>query len=200
MMKLYISPTSPYARKVRMVIIEKGLEDLVEEISLNPLDDGAVDVIPNPLCLVPTLERERGSALADSHLICAFLDSLSTRNPLVPDDDARWDVLHLQSLCDGMMDKAFSAVMERRRPEGERSEAWESRWLVGIDRTLDAIEEGWPNDEPAFDLGAISLISLLTYLDLRLPERAWRSSRPKLAAWLESKAARDSVTRTVYPS
>jgi glutathione S-transferase len=79
-LKLYISPTSPYARKCRALIIEKSLESRIEIVPCTPLDDPAELHAVNPLGKVPALERERGPALMDSPVICEFIDGLDDEN------------------------------------------------------------------------------------------------------------------------
>ena len=81
-MKLIYSPTSPYARKVRTVIIEKQLENQVDMVNLAPADLPQELLIANPLSRVPTLIRDNGAPLIDSPFICEYLDSLRTREPL----------------------------------------------------------------------------------------------------------------------
>ncbi len=40
-MKLHISPSSPFVRKTRIVILELGLQDRVEEVISIPWDKGS---------------------------------------------------------------------------------------------------------------------------------------------------------------
>ena len=48
-MKLYYAPTSPYARKVRMAVIEKGLQDRVETVVANPYEGPSALQAANPV-------------------------------------------------------------------------------------------------------------------------------------------------------
>ena len=79
-MKLFVSPTSPYARKCRALIIEKSLEHKIEVIECDPRSDPAELLDANPLGKVPALTREGAPALMDSPLICEFIDSLDDEN------------------------------------------------------------------------------------------------------------------------
>ena len=100
-MKLFISLMSPYARKVRMVVIEKGLADQVEMVESAPYDKPEILLAANPLSKVPALVRDDGPSLFDSPVICEYLDSLSAQNPLLPAaGEERWAVLRLLALAD----------------------------------------------------------------------------------------------------
>ena len=75
------------------------------------------------------LERDDGSALYDSPVICEYLDSFEGAPLLIPaSGEARWSVLRAQALADGIMDLAAATVMERARPENEQSPGSMSRW------------------------------------------------------------------------
>ena len=100
-MKLFYSSSSPFARKVRVVLREKGLAGRVEEIESNPFSDPADLLQANRLSRVPTLLVD-GLALYDSPVICEYLDSLSPEPALVPGEGPdRWRVLRGQALALG---------------------------------------------------------------------------------------------------
>ena len=196
-MKLYVSLLSPYARKVRMTVIEKGLSGQVEIVETAPYDKPADLVSANPLSKVPALVRDDGSSLFDSPLICEYLDSLSDQNPLLPAaGEDRWQVLRLHALANGITDAAYLSTMERRRPEDEQSDTWWEAQRGKIARGMDALEGGeLPGNE--VNLGTIALAAALGYVDLRHADMNWRDSRPKLAAWLEGFAKRESYQSTI---
>ncbi|GAD54799.1 MAG: glutathione S-transferase [Limimaricola cinnabarinus] len=201
-MKLLTSPASPFARKVRVVLIETGQADQVTEIAAatDPLGD-PVDVIhANPLGKIPALVRDDGPALYDSRVITRYLDARAGAR-LYP--EARiWEVLTLEATADGIMDAALSMVLETRiRAETERSAKWvEGQWRK-VERGLDAIEARWISHlEGQIDIGQIAVACALGYLDLRHGGRDWRAGRPQLAAWAERFAARDSMVNTAPPA
>ncbi len=201
-MKLLTSPASPFARKVRVVLIETGQADQVTEIAAatDPLGD-PVDVIhANPLGKIPALVRDDGPALYDSRVITRYLDARAGAR-LYP--EARiWEVLTLEATADGIMDAALSMVLETRiRAETERSAKWvEGQWRKAV-RGLDAIEARWISHlEGQIDIGQIAVACALGYLDLRHGGRDWRAGRPQLAAWAERFAARDSMVNTAPPA
>jgi glutathione S-transferase len=199
-MKLFVSLMSPYVRKVRMVIIEKGLSDQVELVECAPYDSPADLLAANPLGKVPALVRNDGSALFDSPVICQYLDGLSAQNPLVPDDgEARIQVLQALAFADGMTDAAYLSTMERRRPENEQSDAYWQAQRDKIVRGLDALEANPPASDALVDLGALAIAAALGYVDFRHDDLNWREGRPALAAWLARISERPSFQETVPP-
>lgn len=199
-MQLMISPTSPYARKARVVLREKSLENRIEEHFLNPHQDPAELLAQNRLGKIPVLVREDGSALYDSPVICEYLDALDGRPSLVPPDgEARWTVLRAQALADGIMDLAAATVMERARPQGEQSPGSMTRWREKIERAVAGIGEAVADTRGEIDLGRIALAVALSYLDFRMPEYDWRGERPELIDWHANLGARRSMEETTPP-
>lgn len=196
-MRLLFSPTSPYARKVRVVITEKGLEDRVTEVPTNPMEPDADLVARNPLHKVPALVLDDGASLYDSRVICEYLDFLTPGPRLLPDSgDARWQALRRQALADGILDAALATVMELRRPEGERSAMWLDRWRHAITRGVAVAEGDLDALSGDLDMSQIAVASALDYLDFRLPDIAWQDSHGALAAWLRDRLARPAFRRT----
>lgn len=194
-MRLYYSPTSPYARKVRAVAIEKRLADSIRMIETSPLENPQELHRANPLGKVPTLVLADGRAVFDSPVICGYLDEIGSGPILVPPaPDDRLAVLTRQALADGVMDVAFSLVMERRRPSAEQSAAWCTRWIAAIERGV-ATMVATPRPS-AVDLGDLSCACALSYLDFRLPRIDWRSINPPLGPWLAVMEQRRSLAET----
>ena len=180
-MKLLYSPASPFARKVLIVAHAKGLADRIEVQVAAPMTDGAVVNPVNPLGKVPALIRDDGQTLYDSPVICEYLDAVGSGPTLVPaSGEARWTALRTQALADGILDAAFNLVMERRRPEGERSPSWIDRWTAAI---LRGAAEAPTPVEGAWTLAEISLACAFGYLDFRLPQIDWRATAPGAAVW-----------------
>jgi len=196
MMKLFYANTSPYARKVRIVAAEKELDDRIEFVLCNPFAEVPELKKVNPLSKVPSLLSDDGEVLYDSPVICEYLDSLVPGNSLIPQGAARWSVLRLQALGDGILDAAFSLVMERRRPESEQSSSWIQRWTQAIDRSLNALEgeiEGFSGD---VNLAHVTTGTALGYLDFRLADIDWRTPRPRMVTWYDTFSGRPSMIRT----
>ncbi len=191
-MKLFASPASPFARKCRILIREKGLS--VEEVRADPIGGDAALAAVNPLMQVPALIDGAGVAWTDSPLICARLDALAPEPRFIPEGDARWGVLRREVIADGMMEFGVKIRLENTRPEAERSQAWIGRWRAGVLRAIDAAEAAAaPND---FDLGAVATVCALTWLDFRFPDLRWAPTRPKLAALQATLEARPSFKET----
>lgn len=196
-MKLYASATSPFARKVRIAVIERGLVDAVEQVFVNPFDNPPELAAVNPLGKVPVLVQPDGTALFDSTVISAFLDTLGTAPRLIPEPPLAWPVLTGQALANGMLEAMFSIVIERRRPEAERSEAWQTRWQAAVLRAADSLEADTALFTGDLSLAQITIGAALGYADFRMPEIGWRTGRPRLAGWFEAFALRPSMIATV---
>lgn len=198
-MKLYHSATSPFVRKVMVLLHEAGATDSVTLIpaSGTPLDPGSLPVDRNPLGKVPALERQDGPTLYDSRVICRYLDDRLGKG-LYPAAPAFWDTLVLEATADGMTDAAVLMRYEAHvRPPASRSPEWlEAQWSK-VDRALTALEERWASHLAGpLDMGQIAVGCALGYLDFRLADRDWRRGRPLLDGWSRSFAARPSMAAT----
>jgi glutathione S-transferase len=185
-MKLIGSPTSPYVRKVCIVMAEKKLDYkmVIEDVWSATTNIHA----SNPLGKVPCLVLEGGEAVFDSRVIVEYLDTLSPVGKLIPANGReRAEVKTWEALADGLLDAALLARMENvwvhRTPE-QRSQAWIDRQLEKISQALRAMSHGLA--EKPFCSGAhLSLADIavgcaLGYLDFRFPEIAWRNTYPNL--------------------
>lgn len=198
-MKLFYSPTSPYARKCRVAAIERGVDARIEIVAVSPMQDPADLHAANPLGKVPALVLADGRCIVDSPVICEFLDSLPGSPRLIPHLDApRIDCRTREALADGISDAAFALTMERLRPEPQRSPEWNTRWTAAIRRTVAWFEANTP-DRPHPDLGDIALACALSYVDFRHGPLGWDSAAPRLRAWLTAMLARPAFTTTAPP-
>ena len=199
-MKLYITVPSPFARKCRIVAREKGLADRVEEIVADPYADAPALLASNPLVQVPALIAEDGLPITDSPVICEYLDVLGQGPRLLPaEGPERWRVRRLETLANGALEMGVKLVLEKRRPEHERSPSWIKRWTTNMGRALDALEAAAPQvdarAEPP-DLGAITAGVAATWIGFRHPDFDWKAGRPKLVALQAALEARDSFRQT----
>ena len=195
-MQLFYSKTSPYSRKVRLVIQEKGLADKVKAFPCNPFDEVPALKAANPLGKVPTLITDNDFAIYDSPVICAYLDSLTPENRLIPESGmARWQVLRWEALADGMLDAAYNVVMERRRPPGEQSAQWIQRWETDIAHAIQQADRDMGDLPEVITLAQLALGAALGYLDFRLPEFAWRDGKTVINRWYDAFAMRPSMTQ-----
>lgn len=196
-MKLYFAPFSPYARKCRVVVMEKKLDKVVEMIHAPPLENPPELLAVNPLATVPALVTDKGMALCESPVICEYLDSLSADPRLIPSDPAhRYDALALAALADGIMDAAVACVVESRKPEHQRSPEWVDRKENAIKRTIAQIAGRSFAAAAPLDIGIINIVVALNYVSFRLPHIPWRSEHPALAKWYDAMSRRPSFAAT----
>lgn len=198
-MKLIFGGTSPYSRKIRIAIREMDLSDQVQQIARNPFEEPEDVRKANPLGKVPALIFDDGTSLFDSPLVLEFLDTLTSPKRLLPEvgSPARWEVLRLQALADGILDATLNISCEYRRPAEERSATWVAHWASAIDRGLDELEkqvEAFPDEMNA---GTIAAACVPDYVALRASDHVnWRQGRPKLAAWHDAISTRSSLKET----
>lgn len=197
-MMLRYSPTSPFVRKVAVLLHETGLADGVVLETVDGWSEPEQLTDDNPLSMVPTLVLGDGSALYDSPVICEYLDRLHDGTPMIPaDGDVRWQVLREQALADGILDCAVLTFVElQRRPEELRWDRWLELKRRAIMRSLDWLERELAAFEGRVDLGTVSIGVALGYLDLRGAVGEWRPGRPGLAAWYADFAQRPSMIAT----
>jgi glutathione S-transferase len=193
--KLFYSGPSPFARKCRIVVRERGLTSRVEEISVMPTAGDPQLGKVNPLMQAPALLDDAGVAWNDSPLICQYLDAWGEGPRLVPEGDARWAVLRREVIADGAMEMGVKIRLESVRPEAERSQSWIARWHAGLIRSLDAAEAAAP-DKPTLDLASIATVCALTWFDFRFADLGWREGRAKLAALQAELEQRPSFRQT----
>ena len=200
-MKLYGSLTSPFVRKVRMVLREKGI---AHQFIVEGASDAAGNVARlNPLHAVPVLERDDGEVLFDSPLLCEYLDSLTPAPRLYPaGGEPRWQALRWHALGHGVMEACVTRLLESRKPEACRDAAvlvlHEGRIAAALDFAAARVPTGGFLVGEQLSLADIALIVALEYVDLRYPHD-WRGRRPPLANWLASHAGRASVAETRPP-
>jgi glutathione S-transferase len=193
-LKLIYSPFSPFARKVRVVLAEKGLEEQVEGLVVDPMLDPPALTDHNPISQVPALILADGTALFDSPVICGYLDSLSEAPRLLPSGDDHWRVRRAEASADGIMELAVKLRQEALRPESHRSPDYIARWRRCAVRALDALER--TEGSGGLDLGEIALVVALDYVDFRQPDLDWRAGRPNLLARWRRLEARPSFRAT----
>lgn len=193
-MRLYYTPASPFARKCRILIREKGLADRVEEIRADPINGDEALAAVNPMMQVPALIDAAGVVWTDSPVICARLDTMGAPQ-FIPEGDGRWNVIRREVIADGMMELGVKFRLENVRPESERSPSWMQRWRAGVLRGIAAAEREAPAEAP-FDLASVATVCALTWLDFRIPDLGWRKAHPRLAALQNDLEERLSFKQT----
>jgi glutathione S-transferase len=202
-MKIIGAITSPYVRKVRVVMAEKKLD-----YQFQPEDVWSPDTtiaVANPLGKVPCLVMEGGEAVFDSRVIVEYLDTLSPVGKLIPTQGReRAEVKTWEALADGVLDAAILARLEATwggRTDGQRSPAWIQRQMGKIQGGLVSMSNGL-SDKPFcsgihLSLSDIAVGCALGYLDFRFPEIDWRTAHPNLARLSEKLNQRQSFLDTV---
>lgn len=202
-MKLYASLTSPYARKIRIMLAEKALP--FELIVDSPWDAGSAVPANNPLGKVPVLISDTGEVFFDSPVVAAFIETLGASPALVPQGPlAAVRVRLTESLADGLCDAAITALLESRRAPEVQNTADIERQLGKVARALDSLEtrlrgKTWFNGD-TLQLGDIAVGIALAYLDFRYSQMPWRDTRPALTDFAARIHARQSFIDTIPPA
>jgi glutathione S-transferase len=194
-MKLVGSKTSPYVRKIRILLAEKELPfEFLEE---NAWIAGTTVPRYNPLNKVPALVLDDGESVYDSCVITEYLDGLGARHLLPADPAARAKARRDEALGNGIADAGVTIFLERKREAARQDPAWLARQRDKIDAGIAA----WSKSVAArpaggaLTLGDIACGCALLWLEFRLPDVKWRED-PALARWVQSLEARPSFAST----
>jgi glutathione S-transferase len=199
-MKLLNSPTSPYARKVRIVAAEKKLD--LDLVASDPWTSNPELEHANPLGKVPALLLDDGSSLFDSRVIVEYLDGLSPVHRLIPDaSKQRITVKRWEAIADGLQDAAITARLENARPDkNESSERQIARQRAKIAAALTELAKELGDSDycvgNSLTLADIALGCATGYLLLRYPDIQWETQHPNLARHYKKMAARPSFKAT----
>ncbi len=201
-MKLIGSTTSPYVRKVRIVMAEKKLD--YQFLLDNVWSADTRIAASNPLGKVPCLVMEGGEAVFDSRVIVEYLDALSPVGKLIPYTcRERAEVKTWEALADGLLDAAILVRLENTfegRKPSERSQAWIDRQMDKVHASLKAMAQGL-GDKPFcsgihLSLSDIAVGCALGWLEFRFPDIGWRAEYPNLAKLMDKLAQRASFADT----
>jgi glutathione S-transferase len=202
-MKLIGSLTSPYARKVRMVLAEKKIE--YEFMFDSPWVPESNVPNLNPLGKIPVLVLDDETALFDSRVIVEYLDNVTPNNKLMPAPNReRIEVKRWEALADGVCDAVVLIFLEKKRSAAQQSHEWIDRQKDKIDRGL-AFMSAQLGEENTWCLGThFSLADICTgcalgYLDCRFPELDWREKHSNLARLYDKLMQRSSFAESAPP-
>ena len=201
--RLLGSLTSPYVRKVRIVMAEKRIDYHLELEDVWSPDTRILDA--NPLGKVPCLIMDDGGAVFDSRVICEYLDGMTPVAKLIPPSGReRAEVRTWEALGDGVVDAAILARLEQtQRPTEQQSSKWVERQMGKVHAGIAAMSHGlteksWCNGQ-AYSLADIAIGCALGYIDFRFGTIDWRGKYPNLARHYEKLAARPSFVDTQPP-
>lgn len=200
-MKLYITPHSPFSRMARMMVMESGLEDKVEQFVAQTRVVGSPYYEINPSGRVPYLIRDDGIGLEESELICAYLDQVAgTRIATAPVGDTGWEYRRLNALARSLTDAISVWLREILRPESDRSATIIEHEKERCRRLTDLWENeiDCPLMQGTINLPQLTLASGLG-LEAWVPDFKWRTERPKLTSWMNRVANRPSMIATQRP-
>ncbi|MEQ6278130.1 glutathione S-transferase [Kluyvera huaxiensis] len=200
-MKLVGSYTSPFVRKISILLLEKGIAfEFVNEQPYNA-ENGVAQF--NPLGKVPALVTDDGESWFDSPIIAQYIEQLGVAPEMVPHDPlAALKVRQLEALADGIMDAGLTSVRELARPAAQQSEAEVLRQRQKISRSLDALESYLGDGTLKTDtlnLATIAIACAIGYLNFRRIAPGWCVDRPNLVKLVETLFLRESFARTEPP-
>jgi glutathione S-transferase len=200
--KLFWSSRSPFVRKVTLVIHELGLADRItfEPVRVTAAEPHPAVMAHNPFGKIPTLVLDDGTAFYDSHVICAYLDTLHEGRKLLPEQDPdRLIVLRRHALGDGLTETLITWLGERFRQQPGQSEKRIELCRIKIANVLRVLEDEAPRLEASpFDVGHAAIGAALAYMDFRFDAEGWRNGHAKLADWYAKFSERPSAVATKF--
>lgn len=200
-MKLIGSYTSPFVRKISILLLEKGITfEFVNEQPYQP-ETGVAQY--NPLGKVPALVTDDGETWFDSPIIAEYIELLGIAPAMVPrEPKAALAMKQIEALADGIMDAALVSVREQARPAAQQSEAELVRQREKISRSLDMCEQLLQDGKlktDALNLATIAIACAIGYLNFRRVSPGWCVDRPLLVKLAETLFSRESFARTEPP-
>ena len=197
--KLYITLTSPYARLARIVVLEKQLDDKVEQIIAKTRQVDSPYYQVNPSGRVPCLILSDGTRLEESQLVCSYLDHLDAAPRFEPPTGTvGLQVRRLEALARSLMDGVSVWIREGFRPVDERSPGIVSHEQSRAARLIDVWENEIIDSVMQGDLNNMAQLTLMTTLQLEQwnPDFKWREGHPRLVEWCDQLSDRPSLQET----
>jgi glutathione S-transferase len=198
-MKVISATPSPYARKVRIALAEKGIPfELVTEVPWN--DDTSLPQF-NPLEKLPVLIPDHGNPVYHSSHIMEWIERRYPTPPLLPpDDDGILEHKRVEVVADGVCDAFLLVFFEWQRPPDHQSKPWIARQMRKVDGGIADLARTVGDKEfavEAFGLADIAAATVLGYLDVRYPTYDWRGRHPNLDRYTSAIFARPSFQATM---
>ena len=186
-MKLYLSKTSPFARKVRMTAQVLGLHKEIEMLSVDVYQKNDSYKKINPLIKIPALETRQGDTLTNSPFICQYLASLKSGSQFFPQGEDLWKALNVQSIADGGMEAAVLRLYESRRSPDKFDTSFDDRQKEKVHNALEYLQDHLMSFSKT-DLGIqeVSVICFVDYLHLRYSHEKLQDRYPRLFQYVEA--------------
>ncbi len=192
-MKLLSGPTSPFARKCRIVAIEKSIQ--LEEINTNPFESEELPLL-NPLKMIPVLILDDSSKIFDSDVICQYLDEQGTGRKLFPDEN-RWGVLTRSTVGNGLSDASVQLQLQKVLSEADQSAPFMAKMKQRIDRSFSSLQNQLSEfNNDSFYIDTICIVAGISHVELR-HGKSWRDSNSELAEWYLKQIKRQSIHDTM---
>lgn len=194
-MKLFHTANSPYARRARLVA--RAARVKIEEVDMSPLAERTDELLElGPGAKVPGLLTDSGTYICETILITRYLNDAAGGRLTPRDADRAEKVLELEGIGSLLMDSLFLRSHEKRREDGEKSQAVIDKEAARAARCYDALNQRLANQPTVLDMGTIAAVSALGYADWRHQEDNWRDGRPGLTAWFNEMMVNPAVAET----
>jgi glutathione S-transferase len=196
-MKLLTTLRSPFGRKVKIMAIEKGLENSLEIIVENLQEKSDLLVKSNPLTQVPTLILDNGECIFDSPVVAEYIDSLNDSPKLIPTNfNERINVLKVSAIADGMTEQAIAVFFENAKAENLRDQAKIKKAHGILENCFKYLEAEKSLTSEKLNMAQIAVASALGYINFRLADLGWQAKYPNVAKFFEEFSKRDSMKKT----
>ncbi len=203
-MRLYVTPASPWVRRVVVSILELELHDRFEFVQTRWPHSWGTRRIAHPGDFPQATPVERIPALVvgdlhlvESHAICDYINgALGGYRLLARDGAARWRALADISVANAVIEAQVARRAELLRDERERSDDFIAKMRDRSLRCLASLDTRAPDFGEEFDLAQITIAVACGYQDWRYPSDAWRGDAPALAAWFDRVSSRPSLAAT----
>lgn len=198
MYRLISATPSPYARKVRIALLEKNVPfELVTEV---PWNSDTQTPRHNPLEKVPVLIAPDGTSVFESRYVLEWIEIKHPEPPLAPGAaDELLAMKRFEVIADGACDALVLMFIERSRahpiPE------WSDRQRRKADGALRELAAMLGDREfcvaGTLTYADLAVVSLLGWLRVRMPEFGWETRHPNLVTYADRLESRPSFRSTV---
>jgi glutathione S-transferase len=200
MLKLLSATPSPFARKVRVVLLEKNIP--FELKTINPWNMNADIERFNPLGKIPVLITANNETIYDSRFIIEWIEHNYPDPAVFPTDaKTKFKAQQIQVIADGICEAVILLFFENIRPDPQQSKPWSERQIKKISNGLQALEQQISNDEfcvdNTFGIADISVVSAVDYLSLRFKTYEWRNKFTRISKFVARQSARQSFIETM---